>query len=232
MLEWTLRSNLKVQIKNSSDWVIYNDVFVDGEYDPAIYPLMLNLGENNCLQVLDIGANVGFFTTRVFDLLIRNGFTPDQVFINLFEASPRICQDLSERLLYINNLGNFIRIHNGLVGQREGSARFSELEFTGMSSIYIEPEDTKTQEINFIDVEKVLNNDTRISLLKCDIEGSELMFLENYPSLMKRVDSAVFELHPNYCDTNRCMDLIRESGLSNYEILRELSYLSVIYFWR
>ncbi|WP_299041932.1 FkbM family methyltransferase [uncultured Thermosynechococcus sp.] len=232
MLEWILRSNLKIQIKNASDWIIYNDIFVDGEYDPAIYPLMLNLSEHNQLQVLDIGANVGFFTIRVFDLLIRNGFTPDQVFINLFEASPRICQDLSERLIDINNLGNFIQIHNGLVGQREGSAKFSELEFTGMSGIYTGSENANTQEINFIDVENILDGDTRISLLKCDIEGSELMFLENYPSLMKRVDSAVFELHPNYCDISKCMDLIRESGLFNYEILRELSYLSVIYFWR
>ena len=40
------------------------------------------------------------------------------------------------------------------------------------------------------------------SLLKCDIEGAELLFLENYEDLLGKVRNAVFELHHEQCDTN------------------------------
>ena len=59
-----------------------------------------------------------------------------------------------------------------------------------------------------------------IDLLKCDIEGAEQIFLNHYPGLMQRVQSAVFELHSNYCDAKKCIELIQAAGLIR-EVLAE-----------
>jgi len=59
----------------------------------------------------------------------------------------------------------------------------------------------------------------RIGLLKCDIEGAELVFLKNYPRLLERTDIAVLELHPQLCNQEECISLLRAAGLVTQTVL-------------
>src|SRR4051812_29275876 len=91
---WQLRSGIVIRVLNYNDWMIYNDIFVDGEYDPAIEQLLA--GSPGGARVLDLGGNVGFFTLRVADTFLRNGRTDFEVV--MVEGSPSTFAELNQRL--------------------------------------------------------------------------------------------------------------------------------------
>ncbi len=67
-------------------------------------------------------------------------------------------------------------------------------------------------EASYLDLDQLVSKDVSIDLLKCDIEGSELELLENYPDLMRRARNLLIELHPLRCDRARCETLLKEYG--------------------
>ena len=69
------------------------------------------------------------------------------------------------------------------------------------------------------------------SLLKCDIAGAELLFLENYEDLLGKVRNAVFELHHEQCDTNKCRKILLKSGFRE-TVLRATPTFSVNFMTR
>ena len=80
--------------------------------------------------------------------------------------------------------------------------------------------------MQFIDLDLLMRNVGEIDLLKCDIEGAELLFLENYESLLGRVRTAVFEFHHEMCDTGKCRDILRRNGFHE-TVLRTTATFSV-----
>ena len=79
---------------------------------------------------------------------------------------------------------------------------------------------SKSAEVPFVDVEAAVEHWPAIDLLKCDIEGAELLFLENYAGLLAKVDVAIFELHPNICDAQKAADIITSAGFDHQELRR------------
>lgn len=219
---WLPASGLQVRVTNLADWTIYNEIFVSGEYDAPIKEALNNAGDK--LNVLDLGANVGFFSFRFIDLLKQSGRNIP-FHMTLIEGSPSIAREL-ERRIELNHLSD-LRLINGLVGERQGSAKIAELDFHGQNTIM----ERGGKLVDFIDLNTVLDA-APIDFLKCDIEGAELLFLENYPELLKRTRLAVFELHPNKCDSERCISILKESGFSGHKILRDDRETSVHQFWR
>src|SRR5437868_6514862 len=64
-------AGLSVKVASRSDWIIFNEIFVDRIYDRAI-ALALNQAKNDrMLNVLDLGANVGFFATRFSQMIFQ-----------------------------------------------------------------------------------------------------------------------------------------------------------------
>ena len=59
-LKWQLQSGIVVKIKSQAEWVIYNDIFVDREYDLPIQQVAAAGWSGRPLHILDLGANVGF----------------------------------------------------------------------------------------------------------------------------------------------------------------------------
>ena len=69
-LQHTLPSGVRVEIGSPSDWFVYNEVFVDGEYDAVLDALIASPAPSPI--VLDLGANVGLFTLRLMDRWLRS----------------------------------------------------------------------------------------------------------------------------------------------------------------
>jgi len=201
LLRFTLQSGLHVSIANECDWVIYNEIFVEGMYDE---PIKTAMAPGKAIHVLDIGANVGFFTLRVIDLARRSGGVPYHA--TLVEGSPRVTKELRSRMKDLPG----IEILHGLVGRRSGNSLITEYTFHGHNSIF----GNHGVKVDFLDLDLVGSLATEIDLLKCDIEGAELLFIENYPGLLGRTKLAVFELHHRVCDTGRCLELLRDSGFT------------------
>ncbi|MBC8032312.1 MAG: FkbM family methyltransferase [Pyrinomonadaceae bacterium] len=214
-----------------SDWVIYNDIFVDGEYDVSIQEAVRSARMDGSITVLDLGANVGFFTLRFLDLLRQSEQANCPCRVTLVEGSPKIVKELSSRLLGDNEMMGKVRIVHGLVGERHGEARISERDFHAMNSIYFD-QSAETVSVDFVNLDTLFQPGEVIDLLKCDIEGAELCFIENYRDLLRRSKAAVFELHHDKCDTERCMKILRDLGFIDQRVLRVTPTFSVCHFSR
>ena len=227
---WTLRSGIIIRVLNYNDWMIYNDIFVDGEYDGAIDHLLRGSADPaRPAQVLDLGGNVGFFTFRLADTFLRSG--QKNFNVTMVEGSPSTCAELRERLKWNENLlGNRVNVVNGLVGNRTGAAQIAEGEYHGENTLFSSA--SKGQSVPFVDLDNLVKTWARIDLLKCDIEGAEEMFLRNYPGLLRKTDRAVLEFHHDKCDIPLCRQLLSEAGLANAVTVREFGHCSVEFFQR
>jgi len=224
-LNWQLPSDLKICIRSQSDWVIYNEIFVGGDYDPAILTALECANGTGDLQVLDLGANVGFFSLRCVDIVRRQQRQELSLHITAIEGNPKSYRELQLRLYNQNNPPSFTAI-NGLVGARTGTAAISDLEFGGQNRVGVHRSQRHFL-VDHVDLEQVLGT-RRIGLLKCDIEGAELVFLQNYPQLLRRTDVAVLELHPQDCDEKECISLLRAAGLTTQTVLAKTPLTNVM----
>ena len=229
-LRHALPSGLCAEVASRGDWVLYNDIFVDGEYDEPILAALAETPPGQSFTVLDLGANVGFFALRLLHLVRRSDAHGRAVHVTCVEGHPRCEAELRRRLHAGNGLAAQVTSVLGLVGRREGRARISDRAFHPMRGI------AGTRErgawVDYIDLERALPASAEIALLKCDVEGSELDFLESYPALLRRVQGAVFELHPGLCDVARCAELLDAAGLRPRKLLRRTPDFSVEWFAR
>jgi hypothetical protein len=96
-LEHTLDSGLTIKAESKGEWWIYKDIFVNCEYDVPIRAA-LAASSNQPFVVLDLGANVGYFTFRVLDLIRRQHFDHILPDITMVEGSPDTIGKLQHRI--------------------------------------------------------------------------------------------------------------------------------------
>ena len=222
--EWTLPSGLKVAIASWAEWVTYNDIFVDGEYDVPIRHAVQHAGAGDV--VLDVGGNVGYFALRFADLWTRERKDPFKI-IGV-EGSPHTYRRLLERLRQDALSGKTDYLF-GLAGKKSGEARISTSDFHVTDSIVTG--DGSGPSVPFLDLSTVVPANSRIALIKCDIEGAEMMFIENYPDLLRRTDSIVIELQHQMYNSERCFTLLEEAGLHHAQRLRDFSPSATVDFF-
>lgn len=229
-LHWGLSSSIEIVVASEADWVLYCTIFVDGEYDFPIRRALDRVSERDRLNVLDLGANVGFFTLRLLDVTAREGGSDAPVAAILVEGSGANVAELHRRL----GLERRVRIVHGLVGAREGNGTIFEHSFHAINSVRnpILARIGSGTKVAYVDLAALTADMPRIHLIKCDVEGSELDFLEAYPDLLARTDAIVIELHPGICDTARCRTLLSEAGLTRTRVIRDVPDQSVEYFER
>ena len=227
---WTLNSGLLIRVLNYNDWMIYNDIFVEGEYDPAIENLLkASRDESRPLQVLDLGGNVGFFTLRLAHLLLRAERPNFRV--TMVEGSPSTYAELLERLGANQELlRDRVTAVHGLAGNRAGEAQIVQGVAHGENTLF--GEGSRGARVSFVDLEMLAAAWPRIDLLKCDIEGAEEIFLGNYADLLTKTDRAVFEFHHDKCDVANCRRLLAGAGLIPAKTIREFGHCSVELFLR
>jgi len=228
-LEHTLNSGLTVKVASKGEWWAYNEIFVNGGYD---VPINAALGKSSGqpFVALDLGANVGYFTFRVLDLIRQQHLDHVLADITLVEGGPETFGKLEERIHSQQLSPSSIRMVHGLVGQRTGSALIRESAVHVKSSIINVPVGGGVS-VEFADVDALMKDKAAIDLLKCDIEGAELMFIENYGDLLGKVKHAVFELHHDQCDTEKCMRMLESMGFQ-HTILRANPSCSVSFHTR
>jgi FkbM family methyltransferase len=230
-LEYRLQSGIRVKISSFADWCIYNDVFVSGEYDSAIQAALCEAREAGSLIVADIGANVGFFTLRVFDLLSRSSIRIPHVECFLVEASPHLEQRIRDHVSQLQREGVEINLVIGLVGEKVGSASFEFRSSESGNRVVTEPR-TGTSTLAYYDLDKLLTRVAKIDLFKCDIEGSEFEVLKNYPHLLKKANVAVFEFHEPRCPAELGIAKTMEAGFGSWRILYDQGYAKTVLFER
>jgi FkbM family methyltransferase len=223
-LRWDLTSGLKTRICNYGDWLVYNEIFVRGEYDRALELALDSPADRSPIHIVDIGANVGFFTLRAAERLQRSMETRDFT-VTAVEANPRCAREFRQRIFIDNGLSDRVTLVHGLIGERTGTATLYEDSLFQRGSY-------RGVKVAYIDLSSLLSSLSGIHLLKCDIEGAEQRLLETYPDVFRKVKVAIFELHANLCDADRCRELLTEYGFTHGETLRNAHPYSIYCAWR
>jgi len=215
-LKWRLKTGIQAYVKSDNDWFVFNEIFTDQEYD-EVFQLLPDTGIRDPL-VLDLGANVGYFSVRMAHELLMRRMTDFTIYA--IEASE---ENYTELLSRTNQpfLVNRCKPIHGLVGQKNG---FSFLNTnTDHFGYHIEKNNTTGEKTSFIDIEKLLEkDDRRITLLKCDIEGSEEIFLNEYTHLLQKTDLSIFEFHADACNIPQCRKYLEESGLKYLKTVKTI----------
>ncbi len=221
-LQHVFPAGASVWVRGESDWWVYNEVFVDHEYDGAIDLALRRADASRGAFVVDLGANVGYFSARLVEQAARAGFPTNAIEVLMVEGSPAVHADLSARYRDSPLPGARTSIVHGLVGRREGVGEMLEIPFGARNTLRAEHNaslaevyETERVSVPFIDLMKYVEPRSRIDLLKCDVEGSEQLVLENYSAdLLPKVEVAVLELHHRLCDIDRCRAILGEAGLT------------------
>jgi FkbM family methyltransferase len=227
-LDHVLPSGLRVAVCDRSDWNVYNEIFVDGEYDVPIRTVLDSGRQGPC--IVDLGANSGYFGLRFADMLWREMGVGAAFRLIMVEGSPRTFSQL-RRQFDQPALQRYCDLHCGLAGRRSGYAYISASAHTGINSI-VDRRSLRQVRVDFLDIERIVPEHTEVALLKCDIESAEELFIESYPALLCRVAAAVFEFHHRCCDVARCREMLNRAGLNRWTPLREYADCSVELFAR
>src|SRR5690348_5293370 len=123
-LTWQLPYGLRARLGSYTDWIVYNEIFVHGEYDAALRrALEAAAGHTAPLHILDVGANVGFFTLRIVHQLRERGMEDAGFMITAVEGDADCVKEFEVRIFRENELSQSVRLTHGLVGQRSGVAK-------------------------------------------------------------------------------------------------------------
>jgi FkbM family methyltransferase len=232
-IRWTLRSGLAVEVRGLSDWVVYSDIFVDGEYDEAVEHALATLRPGERARILDIGANVGFFALRCLDIAQRRGVPWERLDLTLIEGAAAAHRDLTARVRSWGRAADVVSIRYGLAGLLDGFGTMAQRDLGCMSRVSTAAGGAPpSSRVPYIDLRPYLRATGSIQLLKCDIEGSELTFLETYGSELSAVRAIVIELHKDLCDTQRCIQILETAGFGGLRLLREMPTIAVAFLSR
>jgi FkbM family methyltransferase len=211
-------SGLTIKVASKSDWVVFNEVFVERFYDRAITYVLNQAADNSMIRVLDLGANVGYFALRFAQMVFESKRTTQPFTIHCVEGSPKTYIELCSRLADNPLLKDHVQLTQGLVGERSGSTEIYESSF-GAGNSTIHQHWSKPVVTSFVDLDALIPDRAPISLIKCDIEGSEQTFQDNYSELLFRTQAAVVELHHRYIDPDKFNNGMKAFGFSRTEEL-------------
>jgi FkbM family methyltransferase len=210
-----------IKLKSESDWQVANEIFLEKDYDEAIERAILRRDRMGPVRILDLGANVGFFSLRCIDRCVNAEPRP-RLELTVVEGSPSVFVDLSDRLSSHRGRGDIsLTVRQALVGRRSGKGMiYSSLFHSCVNTVVREGGKTSgniflgrhAEDSEYLDLDELIPPPAVVDLVKCDIEGSELEFLKNYEGLLRRTRLLVIEFHPGHCNVEACHELLDAYG--------------------
>ena len=180
---------------------------MEGTYEPAEYRFFTDLARDKKI-VMDVGANIGWYSLN----LAKMTAIPN-VQIHAFEPVPSSYKQLLQNIA-LNRAQNQIVPHNIGLGSSSGEMVFYVPDFSGSTAASgrnLHPEETNERvkcQIRTADSFLMQENVPQVGLVKCDVEGAELLVLKGAKRLLEedrpvfilellRKWSRAFDYHPN-----------------------------------
>jgi FkbM family methyltransferase len=161
-------------------------LYTGADFEPHVVSLFLKL-INKGNNVLDIGANIGYFS------LIASRIVGSIGTVYAFEPTPSTIQKLQKNI-QLNNCSN-IKVYQKAVSESNGKAIFKipsdTIKNSGRASFRDIEENYTSVEVETIHLDSILSELEPIQLIKIDIEGAEAMALMGMVQLIER-DLPVF----------------------------------------
>lgn len=186
-----------LKIDSFMDHLVFKEIFIDKIYDSFIHRALQRSKDHDRIRILDLGANIGFFTVRCCEILSQLQINKSIEFI-LYEPSSSCILRIKDNIKEFQHNNISFEIRNSLVGKKTGSDWFIEdidHHLGQCISPRIEVKGNRyTRRIDYHDLSPDLEY-SMINLLKCDIEGSEIEFLKNYGNNLRNVSHIIIETH-------------------------------------
>lgn len=185
------KNNITIYHDDRDDAIaLFREIFVEecytfqGFYDPKPSDV-----------VVDLGANVGFFT------LFLASRAPG-IRVHCFEPGRETRERLT-RNVQANGLERTVTIHPYAISGCAGVVHFNTAKNAAQRSIFINEfiNDGESEDVACISLDQVveMTDVDRIDLLKMDIEGAEIEAVENAdPKIWDRIDRVAFEFHDRF----------------------------------
>lgn len=199
--------------------VVANEIFCLDGYKKSIESV-------SPTTFVDLGANVGFFAVSIADIVKSRGIKGLCI-----EANPELCANI-EFHVKVNNLDN-VHVRHGAVGPRNSPA---EVDFfvnpshiaSSLSGMFnpLLPVGGKYKQIRVPVIRLPEEWDTifpgeRINLLKIDIEGAEIEFLQSHSQFLELVDAIVIEWHAWITSLSEVKSLLEQHGFSLIDVYED-----------
>lgn len=178
---------------------------------------------NRTVNVIDIGANIGYYAFMPLSLL-------DDVQVIAIEVDDKNIQQL-KRNIELNDFSNKISIHNCAVGATSETAELHrsthsnrhsmQQEFKdNKSDIITETVDTKVRTLDDI-VEEEIGNHKGINIIRMDVEGYEAKIFKGMDKIFRHNDSLLLqiEIHPNLLSGSELEYLISKLDKEEFKII-------------
>jgi FkbM family methyltransferase len=189
-------------------------VFIEGGYEyDFTYLFRTLLAFGDC--VLDIGANIGYFTLLSSRLVGKTGQ------VHAFEPSSRVMQRLKKNI-EINALNNVI-LHEVAISDRCGNVEFyvASRENLGLSSMRnLGPASAEKTEVRSFSLDSLLVSLPKVKLVKIDVEGAEFLVLKGMKALIER-DKPYIILEV----TNTFLEEMHSNVAMVHKVLKEHQYV-------
>lgn len=206
-LHIVLTNNLHLRWRPQDIRTVPNILLNHGSYEADEAAALMYLARS-CRVVFDIGANIGWYSLHLAQLLQEQGGR-----IYAFEPVPHTFAELRYNVV-LNGYESLIETFNLALGDRAGTVEFYVPAFTGSvaaSARPLFPDDANQAvrcQMTTMDEFVREHNITALDLIKCDVEGSELFVLRggaatiaaHQPILlleMLRKWAKIFDYHPN-----------------------------------
>ncbi|TMA82951.1 MAG: FkbM family methyltransferase [Deltaproteobacteria bacterium] len=208
----SLPSGLVVRVRSLGEWWLLNEIFVNGEYEAALAHLLH-----------DRPSGPG--PVVIVDLLRRAGIRDVRVLA--VEVDEECCREL-ERRMRENALTTCVELVRGAIGSRDGIGCFEDGDERYARRVVESGHAASGPSVPYVDLMSYVGDVQAVDLIKCDVEGAELLFLRSYPELLRSVRTVVMELHPELCDADECLRLLGEYGLARQTVLRAGDFGSTV----
>jgi len=159
------------------DWVSQH-VFVTGSYEEGLPQVMAQLVRPGSV-VVDVGANVGFYTLLLANLAGPTGR------VHAFEPMPHALTRLRKHVT-MNRLQN-VEIHEAAASSSDGTVPFylGPVEHTSISSLH-PLEGSTSIDVQCTTLDRALEKAGPIDFIKMDVEGAEPEALAGAQHLLSR----------------------------------------------
>lgn len=169
----------------------YRFIYFLGEYEANISRILTKLVEPGA-TCLDIGGNIGWYTTMFQKLVGKSGK------VHSFEPVPPIFETLKQNVA-LNEFAENVKINNLALGDEEGTVDlhiFPELPHGHASISTFDHKEFISYSSKIITLDSYLETNSvgNVDLVKIDIEGAELMMLKGASKLFKQSKPPVFEI--------------------------------------
>lgn len=166
----------------------YDGECTNEEYTTAFFEKVLAPGD----VFADIGANIGYFTRIAARLVGEQGA------VYAFEPMPAALRVLKENIQSFAN----VKLYEMALSAERGTGDFSVKKHGDTSSLGVHSGAIRTIQVPIETLNNVLKSESRIDVIKIDVEGYELEVLRGATDIIARLKPLLyFEFIPDY--TNR-----------------------------